>query len=159
MPSTAIDPALDLTIERLIRATPADVWRAWTDPALFAQWWIPAPMVTKVVRLDVAPGGGFVTEMSEDGLDFMPHMDAAFLLVEPESRLVFTNTVTCGWHPANPRPVALTSEILLEHDPEGTLYRAIARHGDAATRELHEELGFYPGWGATLEGLARVVEN
>lgn len=41
--TTALDPTLDLTVTRVIRASRSTVWRAWTDPALFAQWWIPAP--------------------------------------------------------------------------------------------------------------------
>lgn len=39
---TAPDTELDLTISRIIRAPRRVVWNAWTDPASFEQWWIPA---------------------------------------------------------------------------------------------------------------------
>lgn len=58
---TSIDPDLDLTLQRVIRAPRRDLWRAWTDPALLEKWWIPAPTIARVDLLDVRPGGGFVT--------------------------------------------------------------------------------------------------
>ena len=39
--NTNIDPELDLTLERIIRAPRAAVWDAWTDPASLASWWLP----------------------------------------------------------------------------------------------------------------------
>ena len=36
-----MNPDLDLTLERVIRAPRAAVWQAWTDPAKFAKWWLP----------------------------------------------------------------------------------------------------------------------
>jgi uncharacterized protein YndB with AHSA1/START domain len=58
---THVNPDLDLTITRVIRAPRQVVWRAWTDPAQLAQWWIPAPAKCQVQTLDVRPGGAFVT--------------------------------------------------------------------------------------------------
>ena len=43
------NPELDLTISRVIKAPRPVVWSAWTDPASFEQWWIPAPAKCKVV--------------------------------------------------------------------------------------------------------------
>ena len=40
---TAMNPDLDLTLQRVIRAPRTTVWRAWTDPAQLEQWWVPAP--------------------------------------------------------------------------------------------------------------------
>lgn len=89
-----MNPDLDLSIERVIRAPRKAVWDAWTDPASVAQWWIPAPTLCRVDRLEVCPGGAFVTRMSEDGVTFVPHVDACFLVVDELERIVFTNTVT-----------------------------------------------------------------
>ena len=57
----AVNPELDLTMSRLIKAPRAAVWRAWTDRASFEQWWIPAPAKCKVLHMDLSPGGAFVT--------------------------------------------------------------------------------------------------
>jgi uncharacterized protein YndB with AHSA1/START domain len=159
MTAPAIDPKLDLTIQRLIRAPRDALWRAWTEPRLLEQWWVPAPALSRVDRLEVRPGGGFVTQMSEDGRTFFPHTNSVFLLVEPEHRLVFTNAVDSDWRPAAPAPVLMTAEIVFGQHAEGTDYRAIVRHGDPKDRDRHEALGFFDGWGSVTEALAALVES
>lgn len=154
-----IDPALDLSIERTIRAPRAEIWRAWTDPTRLARWWVPAPTVLQVDELAVRPGGGFRTRMSDDGVEFVPHFDGVFLVVEEDRRLVFTNAITSGRRPADPEPVAMTAEVVLGEHPDGTDYRVTVRHGDPAARGRHEQLGFFEGWGTVTEALASLVEN
>jgi uncharacterized protein YndB with AHSA1/START domain len=154
-----MNPDLDLTLERIIRAPRKVVWRAWTDPSQLAQWWVPAPTVVRVDRLDVRPGGAMVTRMSDDGVEFVPHMDASFLVVDEFERLAFTNTVDSRWRPVAPEPVAMVAEILLGDHPEGTEYRVVVRHADPAARARHEELGFFDGWGSVTDQLAALVEK
>ena len=154
-----MNPDLDLTVERVIRAPRAVVWRAWTDPARFAQWWVPAPAVCRVDRLDVRPGGAIVTQLSEDGVQFGPHLDATFLVVDQLERLVYTNVIDSTWHPVNPAPIAMTAEISLADHPDGTDYRIVVRHGDPASRALHEKIGFADGWGSVTKQLAEVAES
>ena len=114
-----MNPDLDLSLDRVIRAPRDAVWNAWTDPASLAQWWLPTPTSCRVDRLDVGPGGAFVTSMSDDGIDFVPHLDACFLAVDDGERLVFTNAVDSGWRPAAAEP-AMTAEIVLHEHPDGT---------------------------------------
>ena len=68
----SLNPDLDLTISRVIKAPRAAIWSAWTDPKKFEKWWIPEPALCKVVEMDVRPGGGLATEISENGGDFSP---------------------------------------------------------------------------------------
>lgn len=155
---TPIDPRLDLTLQRVIRAPRSAIWQAWTDPARLERWWVPPPTTARVDRLDVRPGGGFVTSRSDDGHAFVPHSDGIFLVVEPQDRLVFTNAIDSGWRPAAPAPVPMTAEVTLTDHAEGTDYRVTVRHGDPADRDRHEELGFFDGWGAVTASLAALVE-
>jgi uncharacterized protein YndB with AHSA1/START domain len=154
-----MNPDLDLTLQRVIRAPPATVWRAWTDPSRLERWWVPAPTVARVDRLEVRSGGAFVTSMSDDGDAFVAHMDASFLVVDEHERLVFTNAIDSRWRPSNPTPVAMTAEITFGEHPEGTDYRVVVRHGDPAARARHEQLGFADGWGSVAEQLATLVEG
>jgi len=154
-----MNPDLDLTLQRVIRAPRTTVWRAWTDPAQLAEWWVPAPTVARVDRLEPRPGGAFVTRMSDDGVAFVPHMDASFLVVDELQRLVFTNAVDSGLRPASPDPIAMVAEILFDDHPAGTDYRVVVRHGDPAARARHEEMGFFDGWGAVTGQLAALVEK
>ena len=149
-----MNPDLDLTVQRVIRAPRAAVWRAWTEPARLEKWWVPAPARCRVERLEVRPGGAFVTRL-DDG----PHLDAAFLVVDDLERIVFTNAVDSAWRPANPQPVAMTAEVTLGDHPDGTDYRVVVRHGDPAARALHDKLGFADGWGSVTGQLAALAES
>jgi len=159
MTDRTFDPALDLSIERIIRASPESIWRAWTDAAQLQKWWVPAPSVARIDALEPRAGGAFITQMSDDGETFVPHTDGIFLVVDEGRRLVFTNAITSAWRPNSPAPVAMTAEILLDLHPDGTRYRAIVRHGDAAARDHHEKLGFHDGWGSVTSALADLVEG
>lgn len=151
------NPDLDLTISRLIKAPRSVIWNAWTDPASFEQWWVPAPAKCKVVEMDLRPGGAFVTRISEGGGAFAPHLDACFLAVDDLQRIVFTNSLVAGWRPAeNP---FMTAVITLKDHPEGTDYAAHVMHKSNADRNMHEEMGFHDGWGTVIEQLARLVEG
>lgn len=154
-----IDPELDLTLRRKIRAPRQRIWDAWTRPEQFAKWWTPAPTVTRVDRLEARPGGAIVTRMSDDGATFVPHMDAVFLVVEPHHRLVFTNAVDSSWRPARPAPVPMTAEITLTEHSDGTEYDVVVRHGNPSDCARHSELGFLDGWGSVTAALAALVEN
>ena len=151
------DPELDLTISRVIKAPRAAVWRAWTDRASLEQWWVPAPAKCRVVSLEIAPGGAFVTQISENGGTFVPHMNASFLAVEAQERIVFTDALVAGWRPAE-HPF-MTAIITLRDHAEGTEYLAHVMHKSNADRQLHQQLGFYDGWGTVAAQLAALVEG
>lgn len=153
----SFDPKTDLEITRIIKAPRSAIWQAWTDPAQFAQWWIPAPALCRVVTMDVRPGGALVTEMSEGGSDFGPHMDACYLAAEEGHKIVFTNALSGGWRPA--ASPFMTAIITLEDHDLGTAYRAQVLHKDPETRAWHEEMGFFDGWGAVTAQLAQLVER
>jgi len=154
-----MNPDLDLALERVIQAPRDVVWRAWTDPVRFAKWWVPAPTVCRVERLEVRPGGALVTLMSDDGAQFVPHLDATFLVVEQFERLVYTNAIDSAWRPASPEPFLMTAEITLADHPDGTDYRIVVRHGDPIARARHEQLGFADGWGTVVKQLAVAAES
>lgn len=152
-----LNPELDLTVSRVIKAPRSAVWDAWANPSSFEQWWIPAPARCKVVEMALSPGGAFVTQMSENGGDFTPHLDACFLAVDDRERIVFTNALVGGWRPAE-QPF-MTAIITFRDHPDGTDYVAHAMHKNNADRNMHAELGFYDGWGTVIEQLARLVER
>ncbi|HEY4199758.1 MAG TPA: SRPBCC family protein [Devosiaceae bacterium] len=152
----AIDPERDLTLSRIIKAPRSVIWSAWTNPASFEQWWIPEPARCKVIDMDLRPGGSFITQMSENGGAFVPHLDACFLDVADGERIVFTNALVGGWRPAA-QPF-MTAIITLEDHPQGTAYNAYVMHKSDADRNMHEEMGFHDGWGTVAAQLARLVE-
>ncbi len=155
--AAAFNPALDLSISRIIKAPRPRVWAAWADPRIFEQWWIPAPALCRVVAMELAPGGALETEMSENGGAFGPHLSGCFLSVEPEQRIVFTNALTGGFRPAE--SPFMTAVVTLADHPQGTQYAAHVMHKSKADRDMHAELGFDDGWGTVIGQLAALLEN
>lgn len=153
------DPQRDLTIERVIKAPRAALWRAWAEPARFEQWWLPSPYHCRVMEMELAPGGSFLTRMSEDGLTFTPHITGCFLAVDPMERIVFTTAMSAGWRPHDGKPLALTASITFADHPDGALYRSHVLHKDQADRDAHQEMGFEQGWGTVIAQLAALVEG
>ena len=51
------DPELDLTIEREVDISPAQLWAAWTQPEHLTHWFTPAPWTTTLAEVDLRPGG------------------------------------------------------------------------------------------------------
>jgi uncharacterized protein YndB with AHSA1/START domain len=148
----------ELSISRLISAPPAKVWKAWSRPEHLANWWIPEPIECKVMKLDLRPGGGFETLMREGEEEFKPHVEACFLEVVPEQRLVWTTTLSEGWRPTEPW-LALTAIISFLEEDECTRYSARVMHKNGADSRKHLELGFEKGWGAAIDQLAAFVEK
>jgi uncharacterized protein YndB with AHSA1/START domain len=148
----------ELTIGRYINAPPTRVWRAWSEPALFAQWWLPAPLECRVVKMDLRPGGGFETRMREGSGEFQPHVEGCFLEVVPERRLAFTTVLTEGWKPFEPW-LAMTAIFSFEADGKGTRYSARVLHRNAEESRKHVEMGFDDGWCTVMGQMAALVEG
>jgi uncharacterized protein YndB with AHSA1/START domain len=146
----------ELTVSRLIKAPRAAVWRAWADPKQFEKWWIPEPIKCRVVLMDLRAGGGFETQMSEDGGEFQAHVEGCFLDILPHERIVFTTVLKEGWQPNEPW-LAMTSIVTMEDEGQDTRYVARALHRNPDDSKKHEEMGFYDGWGSVIDQLEKVA--
>lgn len=80
-----------LVIERIFKATPAEVFEAWTDPETLVSWWGPEGVTTPEYSLDVRPGGAWQTHMVAPDGDHI--VSGVYREIAPPSRLVFT----WGW--------------------------------------------------------------
>lgn len=49
--------------------------------------------------------------------------------------------------------------IAITPEGKGTRYNATAIHRDGATRDNHEEMGFFDGWGTVADELAEDVKT
>ena len=141
----------DLVISRIVRAPRKVLWQAWSDPQLLKAWWCPRPWTTEVRAFDMRPGGSFHTFMRgpDGGTSDNP---GCFLEVVPESRIAFTSMLTGGWRPATPW-MAFSAVITMADEPEGTRYVATVMHPDKATRDRHDQMGFYEGWNTCITQL------
>ena len=131
-----------VTIVRRIKAPPAKVWAAITQPDLMLQWWGPDAGPTLSVVADVRPGGRFsVVFRLLDGSEHNP--TGIYQDVVPPTKLAFT------WDlPGRSEPASLVT-FRLEPSEGGTVLTLTHEHlPDEAARNSHEQ-----GWSGLLDKL------
>jgi uncharacterized protein YndB with AHSA1/START domain len=152
----AIDPNLDLVLERRADVTPAQVWKAWTTPEHVVQWLAPRPWTIVECEIDLRPGGQFRFVMRSPEGQLYPNV-CCYLEVVPTERLVWTDALLPGYRPS-PEPF-FTAVVLFEPDGKGgTKYTATAIHRDEDGRKKHEAMGFHEGWGQVFEQMVAHIK-
>ncbi|MBL8065413.1 MAG: SRPBCC domain-containing protein [Chthonomonadaceae bacterium] len=82
---------LELVVTRTVNAPANLVWKAWTDPDLFRQWWVPKSygLTLASCELDVRPGGRYCLAFVHEGatMEFF----GTYLEVDQPTLLKWTN--------------------------------------------------------------------
>ncbi len=145
----------ELVLVREFDAPREKIFKAWTDPVLMKEWFVPRPWSIADVQIDARPGGSNLIVMrSPEGQEF-PNRGVYLEIVENE-KIVFTDAFTSSWVPSE-KPF-FVGIILLEDLGNGrTKYTAKARHWTAADKEQHEQMGFHEGWGKCADQLAELL--
>jgi uncharacterized protein YndB with AHSA1/START domain len=78
-----------LTMKRRLNATPAQVYRAWTDPKLLARWFGPENVETIEAELDPRVGGVYRIVMLENNGE-RHQVQGSYQEVVENERLVFS---------------------------------------------------------------------
>src|SRR5262245_36546673 len=87
-PSATSDP--EIVITRVFNAPRELVWKVWTQPEHVAKWWGPRGFDTRVVALDLRPGGkSHYIMRGPDGAEYP--VCGTFLEVIPYERIVTTD--------------------------------------------------------------------
>ena len=80
-----LDQSFDITFTRVLDAPRELVFKAWTEPGHFANWWGPKGFTLEVVKMDARPGGEFLGfQTSPDGNHVMWGKFAYQEVLEPE---------------------------------------------------------------------------
>lgn len=145
-----LDPTTDLKLERILDIPRELIWQCWTTPEHIVQFFVPRPHKVTSCEINLVVGGRFNTSFEVDG-NVMKNEGVYLEIIENE-KLVFSDTYSEGWKPKD-QPF-MTAILLLEDAGENqTKYTAIARHRNAETRQAHEDMGFYVGWGIVVDQL------
>jgi uncharacterized protein YndB with AHSA1/START domain len=146
----------DLRFERIVAASPSELYRAWTDPDSYAEWFCPKPYGVSAARIDARPGGEFFTVIEAPDGAQSPGL-GCILEAIPDRRFTFTSAMEPGFRPV-PEPF-FTATVEFEPHPEGTCYRVTARHATPEKADEHVAMGFEPGWNAALVQLLAYIDT
>ena len=132
-----------VTLVRRIKASPAKVWAAITQPDRMLQWWGPDAGPTLSVEADVRPGGRFsIVFRLLNGDEHNP--TGVYRDVVPERKLVFT------WEwPEMPERESLVTFLLAPRDDGVELTLIHEQLPDEDARASHAA-----GWSGLLDKLS-----
>jgi uncharacterized protein YndB with AHSA1/START domain len=136
----------ELTLSRVIRALPEEVFAAWTDPEILKQWWGPGPVWCPEAHVDLREGGAYrLANQEADGS--VTWITGRFERVRKPEELVYTWSVSIL--PGEP---TLVRVLFLPH-PDGTeLVLTHERFALEAVRDMHLQ-----GWGGCIDKLEALL--
>jgi uncharacterized protein YndB with AHSA1/START domain len=139
------DAKPSLTLKRRLKATPAQIYAAWTDPRQIARWWGPAGAVVLDAEADVRVGGSFRKRTrTPDGEEHV--VSGIYREVVPHEKLVFT----WAWRSTPERESLVT--VTLTPDGDATILTLLhEQFFDEAARDGHRF-----GWSGALDALERL---
>jgi uncharacterized protein YndB with AHSA1/START domain len=86
------DASAAVSTERLIPATPREVFAAFEEPDRLARWWGPDGFTNTFERFDFTPGGRWVFVMHGPNGASYPN-ESVFREIEPDARIVIEHVV------------------------------------------------------------------
>lgn len=150
-------------IERTFEAPIETVWKMWTDPALFKQWYGPNGMKVPVVEMDLVEGGRRKLCMQMDSPENTMTMwfTGEFKEISPPDRLVYTESMcdedgnilspeAMGMPPGHPE----TTEVVVELNEAGDKTLLKLTHIGVPA-----DSGGAGGWAQALDKLGALVAN
>lgn len=148
----------ELILDRLMDATPEQIYRLWTDPVRMPEWFCPKPWTVTDVVLDSRPGGVWRFTMKGPNGEVMPNPGQVVEVV-PNHKVVFTDAFVGDWVPKDGEPF-MVATVTFTREGDKTRYIATARHWSAEARQRHEAMGFREGWNTVadqLDALAKTI--
>jgi uncharacterized protein YndB with AHSA1/START domain len=136
-----------IELSTILHAPPAEVFRAWTDPTLLAEWFAPAPMIVAEAQADPVAGGRWRIAMRGEGDG--PVVSGAYTEVMPGERLA----TSWAWEGDVAPPTTVRVEFRAVR--AGTDLHLV--HQGFATREAHDQ--HLHGWVGCLAKLAALYQD
>jgi uncharacterized protein YndB with AHSA1/START domain len=160
----AINPKLDLVMERFIDAPRHLVWEALTKPEHLKEWYMPKPWgAVAKCELDVRPGGMFSIDIAGPDGQVFPNL-GCFLEVVPMERLSWTSMLFPGYRPAVFDDIPITAIVTMEtvgtgSPAAGTSYVFTALHRNEADLEKNKASGWQQGTEIALDQFVAHVKS
>ncbi|MEX0809805.1 MAG: SRPBCC domain-containing protein [Dongiaceae bacterium] len=135
-----------LTLKRRINAAPAQIYAAWTDPALILRWFGPDSGEVLEAETDVRVGGRYhIAFRTDDGERH--DVSGVYHEVLPGEKLVFT----WAWRTTPERESMVT--VRIKPDGDGSILTLVhEQFFNEEARDNHRT-----GWSGALDKLERVA--
>jgi uncharacterized protein YndB with AHSA1/START domain len=139
----------NVTLHKVIKASPEKVYRAFTNPTAIASWLPPYGYVCAVQELDVKVGGGYKMSFTNFTTEGVESFSGTYLEVEPDKFLKYIDKFD------NPQlPGEIMTTISLKKVSTGTDLTITQENiPEAIPAEM-----CYLGWQDSLDKLTRLVE-
>ncbi len=147
----------EFTFTRIFNAPRELVFKAWTDPKMFAKWWGPSNFTVPVCELDPQPGGILhVNVRAQDGSIFPS--SGAFHEVVPLERLI----LNIAWvEPAKTLINVYYTITFIEQNGKTkmVMHSRVLTLAPEAAQAFAGFVGMEEGGNQSLDKLAEVVEK
>ena len=146
----------EVTITRIINAPRELVFKAWTDPDQFTQWWMPNGFTNRDCKMDVRPGGAW--EICSDAPGFPDHwIKGMFIEIAAPEKLVFTSTAFIDEN-GIPKIENINTVTFEEQDGKTklTLNAKVTKHTPDMAIAID---GMEEGWSQTVDKLGKFVSE
>ena len=143
-----------LRLEHSFRATPEEVFDAWTNPAVLTRWWAMRPsQISPGCEVDLRVGGRYELRMQDRDTGDVVAVAGEYREVQRPHRLVFT---WCwqgdgGLHPGH------VSLVTVQFVPDGDRTTVVLEHSALASEE--SRAGHGAGWKGVLASLQDRIFN
>jgi uncharacterized protein YndB with AHSA1/START domain len=143
-----------LRLEHTFRATPEEVFDAWTSPAVLMRWWAMRPAQSPgTCEVDLRVGGRYLLEMVEPDTGEVRAVAGEYREVERPHRLVFT---WC-WQGDGMLHPGHVSVVSIDFVARGDRTTVVLEHAELASEQ--SRTGHGAGWRGVLESLETRIFN
>ena len=155
--------AKQLNITRTFDAPRELVWKAWTDPELYKQWWGPSHFTCPVAKLDLRVGGKWLSCMrSPDGQEFWS--TGYYREITPYDRLVCTDSfadeqgnIVPASHYGMPGDMPLEMLVTVTFSEQGGKTVMTLTHSGMPAGDMGDNAK--EGWSQSFDKMATVLES
>ncbi|MBO9474610.1 SRPBCC domain-containing protein [Shimia sp. R10_1] len=160
----AVGDGTAYTYNRICKVSCDLVWKAWSTPALLAQWYGPG-VHTMIHAFDLRPGGLWLSEMRWNGRSDFSRM--TFEEVEAGARLTWLHQTSDAEWRALPSavmpdwPQKLRSTLTLAEHGRGTMLQLVQEPVDASAAEracfAQMRAGLDSGWSKGFDHMEQLL--
>ena len=147
-----------ITIKRKMNLTVDQVWKAWSNPETFKQWWGPREYSCPYCTIDFSIGGKYLAAMrNKEGKDIWG--TGTYREIVPQQKIVYTDSfadsegrvVDGGYYDMPGMPLQLLVTVTLERSGDKT--NMTLKH-EGIPEEMYEDC--IKGWQSSFDKMEEI---